>query len=532
MRLNDMKVGKRLGWGFGCLTLLMVLLAGVGWWQITVVNDDMNVALTESDKMLQVKEVGTALDNVYLSLWGLVTAKDAATKQVHKTAIDGYRSSYKATLDKLKAESRSAESRASIARLEEALEGARALNLRILDMAFKSEGQNPAALELFIQEGGKLMADKIDPAIQTIVSYRENRIREVEATAQSAVLVGKWSMGIGALVAAGLASVLGLLITRSIVAPLHECTRISGLLSQGDFSKEVPLEFRQRGDELGDLALAFHDMTTSIRNLLLELSTSVQTVASAATELSATTEQMAATTTQIAQTTDAQRDGSEQMAAAITELAASIDEVSKSAQSTMKLMESTVEATQRGDKAGAETQEAMKGITTTTGQIAMVISVITDIARQTNLLSLNAAIEAAKAGQQGKGFAVVAEEVRKLAERSGTSARTIADHIESSRSAVAQGTATVTTSVQLLRQIRESLDLFAVQTRQVSVATLEQSRAGSEVARRVEQNVQQATATASATAQMSATTSEIARTVSDLAQVAERLQGLAQKFKL
>ncbi len=119
-----------------------------------------------------------------------------------------------------------------------------------------------------------------------------------------------------------------------------------------------------------------------------------------------------------------------------------------------------------------------------------------------------------------------------LAERSGASAKGIAEHIESARSAVAQGTTTVTTTVELLKQIRSSLDQFAAQTRQVTVATLEQSRAGSEVARRVEQNVQEATMTASATAQMSATTHEIARTVSDLAHVAEKLQALAQRFKL
>jgi methyl-accepting chemotaxis protein len=320
-------------------------------------------------------------------------------------------------------------------------------------------------------------------------------------------------------------------ITRSITDPLKECIRFSGLLGQGNFSEEVSPEIRRRGDELGQLAQSFHAMTDSMRKLLVEMSASVLTVASATTELSATTEQMAATTSQIARTTDSQRNGSEQMAAAIAELSASIDEVNRSAQFSLTLMESTLEATQRGDAAGGATQAAMNEITTTTGQIATVISVITDIARQTNLLSLNAAIEAAKAGAQGKGFAVVAEEVRKLAERSGTSAKDVAGHIVSSRNAVEQGTATVTTTVQLLKQVRASLEQFAAQTRQVGVATMEQSRAGAEVARRVEQNVQEATATASATAQMSATTNEIARTICDLAQVADRLQTLAHQFK-
>ena len=130
------------------------------------------------------------------------------------------------------------------------------------------------------------------------------------------------------------------------------------------------------------------------------------------------------------------------------------------------------------------------------------------------------------------GFAVVAEEVRKLAERSASSAKEIATFIHAAQKAVDEGESTVATTVQLLKQIRASLELFAQQTRHISSATSEQSRAGAEVAKRVDQSVQEATVTASATAQMAATTHEVARTASDLAQVAERLQGMVQRFTL
>ena len=299
-------------------------------------------------------------------------------------------------------------------------------------------------------------------------------------------------------------------------------------LSRSDLTLQLPVASQ---DEIGAVATAFNSYNARIRSIFQSLISTSGSVASGATELSASSEQMAATSASLAGNSEAQRAAFERVAAAVTELSASIEQVSGNLQRSRKESESAVAAVQQGAQAGAASAQAMEDIRLATSSMVAAVRLIQDIARQTNLLSLNAAIEAATAGRLGKGFAVVAEEVRKLAERSDGSAREIAALIHGSNQAVAQGKATVLEVVQALETIRDHVSEVASMSTQIETASGEQAKVSEEVARQVELGAQQAEQNASASIQLSSTVDSNVAVTEQLSRTADGLAALVGRFK-
>jgi methyl-accepting chemotaxis protein len=227
-----------------------------------------------------------------------------------------------------------------------------------------------------------------------------------------------------------------------------------------------------------------------------------------------------------------QRDAMQQSSVALSGVARSVGEVRAQAREAGGASEQALGISAQGLAEAEESQRAKGAIEESSAKVGRITIVIADIARQTNLLSLNAAIEAAKAGAQGKGFAVVAEEIRKLAERSGQAAKEISALIQESTDRVALGSSAVGSVSRALAALEVSIRDNAERIEAIIRSTEAQASATQEVSEAVRTTAQLTERSASATTELASSLDETARTVEDLAQSANQLQDLGARFKL
>ncbi len=336
-------------------------------------------------------------------------------------------------------------------------------------------------------------------------------------------------------VVASLATVLlALLLTRSIVTPLNRAVFAAQTIADGNLSKTIEVD---GNDEPARLLQALASMQTNLRK-------TIEQIAGSATQLGAAAEELSAVTEEASRGLQQQNNEIEQAATAVNEMTAAVEEVARNAVSTSEASNQSTQAAREGRDQVVKTVDAIQtmthdvqntahmieGLATQGRDIGKVLDVIRAIAEQTNLLALNAAIEAARAGEAGRGFAVVADEVRALAHRTAQSTQ----EIEKMVAGIQNGTGEAVSSMQqsnqrtqstlemaraagvALEQITQSIHQINERNLVIASASEEQAQVSREVDRNLVNIRDLATQSAAGANQTSAATHELSRLAVDL----------------
>jgi methyl-accepting chemotaxis protein len=482
---KPMKIGRKITLALGGTVLLVVCLAGLAIWSSQAIHAAMQVSERQS-KMTALAERISADAGAIAQRVATMTLSGHAGKEILEQLL-ARRADYLATFDTFRSIQVTEEDKRRLGGAEQAATQWREADNRVI-AALKANKS---------REATKLHGEQVVPrfnelgeVLSSYVKYREGELAEINR--QTETLIGRTTLmliGFGLISALG-AIVAGVFLTRSIVKPLVLSVQQLGEVAHGDVSRDVPAEFLARGDEIGNLGRGMQEMTIALRQMIQEISSGVQVLASSSTGLMTTSSELTSGSREASDKAHSVSVAAEEMSSNVTSVAAGMEQTTTNlahVSSATEQMTATIgEIAQNSEKARRITDEATRQAARITEQmnqlgaaareIGKVTETITEISSQTNLLALNATIEAARAGSAGKGFAVVATEIKTLAQQTNGATGDIKGRIAGVQSATAAGITEIAKISQVIGEVSAIVASIAAAIEEQSTATKDIAR--------------------------------------------------------